>query len=104
MSLPFAELSGISKFFSGARALEGVDFACSQGSIHAILGDRVSLYIPSDLDERFQRYSRPALLQPLKSSDILRRVRHASHPAVQQVLRLIDHHAAGLEQEALLLS
>jgi ribose transport system ATP-binding protein len=36
---PFAELSGVSKFFSGARALEGVDFACRQGSIHAILGE-----------------------------------------------------------------
>ncbi len=39
MSLPFAELTGISKYFSGARALEGVDFACSRGSIHAILGE-----------------------------------------------------------------
>ncbi|WP_439601277.1 sugar ABC transporter ATP-binding protein [Devosia sp.] len=36
---PFAELSGVSKFFSGARALEGVDFSCRQGSIHAILGE-----------------------------------------------------------------
>ena len=39
MSLPFAELTGITKHFSGARALEGVDFACSRGSIHAILGE-----------------------------------------------------------------
>lgn len=36
---PFAELSGVSKYFSGARALEGVDFSCRQGSIHAILGE-----------------------------------------------------------------
>ena len=36
---PFAELSGVSKYFSGARALEGVDFSCRQGTIHAILGE-----------------------------------------------------------------
>lgn len=72
--------------------------------IYAILGDRVLLHIPPDLNERFRRYSKPALLQPLKSSDILRRVRNANHPAVTQVLHLIDHHGAGLEQEALLLS
>ncbi|MDB5541559.1 MAG: sugar transporter ATP-binding protein [Devosia sp.] len=36
---PFAELSGVSKYFSGARALEGVDFSCRRGSIHAILGE-----------------------------------------------------------------
>jgi ribose transport system ATP-binding protein len=39
MSGSFAELSGVSKFFSGARALEGVDFSCTRGSIHAILGE-----------------------------------------------------------------
>ncbi len=38
-SLPFAALAGVSKFFSGARALEGVDFSCRRGSIHAILGE-----------------------------------------------------------------
>jgi ribose transport system ATP-binding protein len=36
---PFAELNGVSKYFSGARALEGVDFSCRRGSIHAILGE-----------------------------------------------------------------
>ncbi len=29
----------VSKFFSGARALENVDFACGTGSIHAVLGE-----------------------------------------------------------------
>ncbi len=33
------QLSGISKFFSGARALENVDFSCRSGSIHAVLGE-----------------------------------------------------------------
>ncbi|WP_300303486.1 sugar ABC transporter ATP-binding protein [Ferrovibrio sp.] len=33
------EYRGISKHFSGIRALEDVDFACSAGSIHGILGE-----------------------------------------------------------------
>lgn len=33
------EYRGISKHFSGIRALEAVDFACSAGSIHGILGE-----------------------------------------------------------------
>ncbi len=33
------ELRGVSKFYSGVRALEGVDFSCRPGSIHAVLGE-----------------------------------------------------------------
>ena len=36
---PFMRLSGVSKFYAGVRALENVDFACRQGSIHAVLGE-----------------------------------------------------------------
>lgn len=36
---PFVQLTGISKFYAGVRALENVDFACRQGSIHAVLGE-----------------------------------------------------------------
>ncbi|WP_196258228.1 sugar ABC transporter ATP-binding protein [Pelagibacterium limicola] len=36
---PFVELNGVSKFYAGVRALEGVDFACRRGSIHAVLGE-----------------------------------------------------------------
>jgi len=32
-------LSGISKRYAGVRALEGVDFACERGNIHAVLGE-----------------------------------------------------------------
>lgn len=39
MSDAIVEYRGISKFFAGIRALENVDFACSPGSIHAILGE-----------------------------------------------------------------
>jgi ribose transport system ATP-binding protein len=36
---PFLALDGISKRYGGVRALENVDFACRQGSIHAVLGE-----------------------------------------------------------------
>lgn len=36
---PFVELDRVSKFYAGVRALEDVDFACSRGSIHAVLGE-----------------------------------------------------------------
>ncbi|MFO1067470.1 MAG: sugar ABC transporter ATP-binding protein [Geminicoccaceae bacterium] len=38
-SRPFLELQGVSKRYGGVRALEGVDFACRRGSIHAVLGE-----------------------------------------------------------------
>ncbi len=36
---PHVQLTGVSKFFQGIRALEEVDFACRRGSIHAVLGE-----------------------------------------------------------------
>jgi len=36
---PVAQLTGVSKHFSGTRALEGVDFSCHRGTIHGILGE-----------------------------------------------------------------
>ena len=35
----FLALSGISKRYAGVRALEGVDFGCERGKIHAVLGE-----------------------------------------------------------------
>src|SRR6476660_4365945 len=35
----FLTLSGISKRYAGVRALEGVDFACARGRVHAVLGE-----------------------------------------------------------------
>jgi ribose transport system ATP-binding protein len=36
---PLLELRGVAKRYGGVRALEGVDFACRAGSIHAVLGE-----------------------------------------------------------------
>jgi ribose transport system ATP-binding protein len=35
----FLVLSGVSKRYGGVRALENVDFSCSRGKIHAVLGE-----------------------------------------------------------------
>ena len=37
----FLALSGISKRYAGVRALEGVDFGCERGKIHAVLGEKI---------------------------------------------------------------
>jgi ribose transport system ATP-binding protein len=36
---PHVQLTGVSKHFAGIRALDGVDFACRRGTIHAVLGE-----------------------------------------------------------------
>jgi ribose transport system ATP-binding protein len=36
---PFLRLSGVHKRYGGVTALDGVDFTCRQGSIHAVLGE-----------------------------------------------------------------
>jgi len=38
-SAPILQLTGVSKRYGGVSALDGVDFACRAGSIHAILGE-----------------------------------------------------------------
>jgi ABC-type branched-subunit amino acid transport system ATPase component len=35
----FLSLRGVTKRFGGVTALQGVDFACSSGSVHAVLGE-----------------------------------------------------------------
>jgi ribose transport system ATP-binding protein len=35
----FLALGGVSKHYGGVRALEGIDFTCARGSIHAVLGE-----------------------------------------------------------------
>lgn len=38
-SSPILDLTGVSKRYGGVTALDGVDFGCNSGSIHAILGE-----------------------------------------------------------------
>ena len=72
--------------------------------LRASLGTRVTLHVPTDLAERFRRYSNRALLQNSKSRGLLERLRKSSDASVRTVVRLIENENAGLEQEALFLS
>jgi hypothetical protein len=73
------------------------------GRVHASLGQRSRLHLPSDLDARFERFSNRDLLKKLNSQAMLAQLRRSELPDVQRVVGLIDRHNAGLEQEALLI-
>lgn len=70
--------------------------------LQTALGGRVSLYIPADLEELFQRYSDPALLQRVGNQRALARVQESQDASVRRIVALIQRHGAGLEQEILL--
>lgn len=71
--------------------------------VHAKLGSQVELYLPSDLEVRFERFSNRELLMKRNSQAMLARLRTSKLPAIQRVVALIDRHNAGLEQEGLLI-
>jgi hypothetical protein len=67
------------------------------------LGQRVSLYLPEDLDQRFLQFSKRALLQNAQARAVLAKLRRSPTPEVRRLVALMDRHNAGLEQEALLV-
>lgn len=67
------------------------------------LGERIRLHLPADLPQRFAHYAKRSLLDKPNSRAILASLRRTSSGDIRQVLELIDHHNAGLEQEALLV-
>jgi hypothetical protein len=71
--------------------------------LHSRLGSRVRLYLPADLEARFAKFANRSLLDNERSRAILGRLRGTGSASVQQVVKLIDRHNAGLEQEALFL-
>jgi len=71
--------------------------------LQARLGKRVVLHLPDDLETRFTKFSNRELLEKGNSQAMLAQLRHSDLPAIRRVVKLIDHHNAGLEQEALLL-
>jgi hypothetical protein len=73
------------------------------GRVHARLGHRAGLYLPPDLEARFDRFSNGDLLKNLNSQAMLAQLRRSELPAIRRVIELIDRHNAGLEQEALLI-
>lgn len=73
--------------------------------LHRALTGNVRLFLPDDLDERFDRFSNTSLLKddPRHQSQ-LRTLLSSAHPDIVRCAALMVRHNAGLEQEALLLS
>jgi hypothetical protein len=67
------------------------------------LGSRVSLHVPTGIEQRFARFSNPALLGAPNSQAMLATLRQEKICELHTILELINRHNAGLEQEALLL-
>jgi hypothetical protein len=51
----------------------------------------------------FRRHSNPSLLADQKNQRMLMELRKARHPAVRQIVALIDECNGGLEQEAIFI-
>lgn len=73
------------------------------GRLRERLGERVRLHLPNDLPVRFERFSNRGLLGNKNSRALLANLRQSRVLEICTVLKLIDRHNAGLEQEALLL-
>lgn len=65
------------------------------------LGDRVSLFIPSEIEVLFNTYSNPYLLT--KSAWLLPCLRSSHRLEVQRVLQLMAEYGGGLEHEVLVV-
>jgi hypothetical protein len=70
---------------------------------HERLGEAVTLFLPDDLPALFRRHSNPSLLADQKNQRMLMELRKARHPAVRQIVALIDECNGGLEQEAIFI-
>jgi hypothetical protein len=66
------------------------------------LGERATLFLPPDLERRFERFAQPSLLANETARCLLEQLRSSLHPEVRRVVGLIDRCNAGLEQESLL--
>ena len=68
------------------------------------LGERVILPIPENLRALFDFFSNRNLLKPIKSAELLQKLRSEPDEKVQQVIKIIDEFRGGLEHEAFLIS
>jgi hypothetical protein len=74
--------------------------------LRARLGDRVMLYLPEDLETRFERFgNRKLITEKPKNRALLEQLGTATWPCAesQRVFNIIRESGAGLEQESLLL-
>lgn len=68
------------------------------------LGSHARLYLPENLDDLFRRFANPELVRKVRSQRLLARLHTSRLKEVQAVVKLIDFHGAGLEQEVLVRS
>jgi hypothetical protein len=68
------------------------------------LGPRVRLHLPDNLTHLFACHSNRELLHRPSNQSLLARLRPHPDHAVRTVLKLIEQHNAGLEQEAMLIT
>lgn len=66
-------------------------------------GIDASFFLPEQVPALFADYADPALLKRRNTQRLLAPLRRSSDPQVVAVMKLIDTHGAGLEQEALLV-
>lgn len=71
---------------------------------HERLGEAITLFLADDLPILFRRHCNTALLADEKNQRTLMQLRKARHPAVQQVVALIDEFNGGLEHEAIFIT
>jgi hypothetical protein len=93
------QMQNCNLFHCGDYDPVGIDEFCR---LHKHIGDNVQLYIPSSIEALFSKYSNFNLLRNRSAAKILERLRHYNHRDVIRIVKLIDTHNAGLEQECLL--
>lgn len=65
-----------------------------------VLGGKVQLYLPENLEELFSLYSNHRLLEKPKQQELLRMLQQQDPPPeVVRIIKLMMKHNAGLEQE-----
>lgn len=74
--------------------------------LRQMLGDRVSLFVPTDLEERFDQFGdRDLLTKKPRNRSLLAKLAHVTWPCPEsaRVFALVKSTGCGLEQECLLL-
>jgi hypothetical protein len=70
----------------------------------SLTGDRVTLFVPKDIEMLFERYANRTLLHNKIAAALLKRLRESRDPEVRRIVSLMNKNNSGLEQEILLLS
>jgi hypothetical protein len=70
----------------------------------SLTGDRVTLFVPKDIEMLFECYANRTLLHNKNAAALLKRLRESRDPEVCRIVSLMNKNNGGLEQEILLQS